>query len=336
MTDITWLTHNRQAIMERLRPFQEAEDGTLYAEMHGAYFVIVTKGEGNIRLWLLDPQHPDSGVMQSEMRLDDPLALYDDYTQAAMLGLLWQPEPQRVYIAGLGGGCVPLVLHHYFPNVVVDCTEIEPAMIEMATRYFGLGLDERLQVAVADGRTWLAAQSQSYDLILIDVFLDRGYIPYWMSTVEFYTLCRERLTADGVLVINLLVSDPYLATRVKTLQQVFPSIYANPLPVGNILLYASTNPALDHATLIERATQVQSRHGFAFLFAIRSLDLRQDLDAIFPTLAMVAPFFDQTPPDGYFDLLPDVDTFFTPIAADAPCFCGSGLAFNACHGAAQA
>ncbi len=208
MDDTTWLTKNRQAIMARLQPLQEAEEGTLYAELHGAYFVIVTKGEGNIRLWLLDPQHPDSGVMQSEMRLDDPLALYDDYTQAAMLGLLWQPQPTRVYVAGLGGGCVPLVLHHYFPTVKIDCTEIEPAIIAMATAYFGLEVDERLQVALADGREWLAAQHEPYDFMFVDVFLDRGYVPYRMSTVEFYTLCRQRLTTDGVLVANFLASDP--------------------------------------------------------------------------------------------------------------------------------
>lgn len=333
MNDSSWLTNNRQAIMARLQPWQDAEEGTLYAEMHGAYFVIVTKSEGNLRLWLLDPQQPDSGVMQSEMRLDDPLALFDDYTQAALLGLLWQPEPRRVYVAGLGGGCVPLLLHHYFPQVVIDCTEIEPAMIEMATRYFGLGLDERLQVALADGRGWLALQTDPYDFIFIDVFLDRGYIPYWMSTVEFYTLCRAQLTTDGVLVINLLATDPYLVARVKSLQQVFPTIYANPLPVGNILLYASANTRLDAEALIERATQVQSRHNFAFPFAIRSLDLQKNLYALFPTLATIEPLVDQTPPDGYFDLLPAPDALLAPVAADAPCFCGSGLTFGECHGA---
>lgn len=332
MTETTWLTKNRQAILDRLRPWQEAEDGTLYAEVHGAYFIIVSKGEGNLRLWLLDPQQPDSGVMQSEMSLHDPLALYDDYTQAAMLGLLWQPAPQRVYVAGLGGGCVPLVLHHYFPAVQIDCTEIEPAMLEMATHYFGLGLDERLAVAVADGRNWLAAQSQPYDFIFVDVFLDRGYIPYRMSTVEFYTLCRERLTPDGVLVVNLLASDPYLAQRVKSLQQIFPAIYVNVLPVGNILLYASANTALDHDDLIARAMAVQETHHFAFPFALRALDLGKNLYATFPNLATAEPFFDQTPPDGYFDLLPAVDALLSPVAAESPCYCGSGLTYGACHG----
>lgn len=333
MTDTTWLTNNRQAIMERLQPFQDAEDGTLYAELHGPYFIIVTKGEGNLRLWLLDPQQPDSGVMQSEMCLADPLALYDDYTQAALLGLLWQPEPQRVYVAGLGGGCVPLVLHHYFPQIQIDCTEIEPAMIEMATRYFGLELDERLQVALIDGRSWLVAQTQPYDFIFVDVFLDRGYVPYWMSTVEFYDLCQQRLNPDGILVLNLLASDPYLAARIKSLQQVFPAIYVNPLPVGNILLYAGNNTTFDHEALIQRATQVQEAHHFAFPFAIRSLDLRQNLAELFPTLATIEPLWDATPPDGYFDLLPAADALLAPVAPDVPCFCGSGLPFGACHGA---
>ncbi|MBX3012609.1 MAG: fused MFS/spermidine synthase [Caldilineaceae bacterium] len=332
MNETNWLTKNRQAIMERLQPWQAEPDGTLYAELHGVYFIIVTKAEGNLRLWLLDPQHPDSGVMQSEMQLADPLALFDDYTQAALLGLLWQPAPTRIYIAGLGGGCVPLVLHHHFPQATILCSEIEPAMIEMATRYFGLGVDERLHVNLADGRMLLAAQREPYDFIFLDVFLDRGYVPYRMSTVEFYTLCRERLSATGVLVINLLETDPYLEARVKSLQQVFPTIYVNPLPVGNILLYATTQATPAPETLVERAVALQEHHHFAFPFAVRSLDLSQDFTAIFPTLADAEPLFDDQPPPGYFDLLPVADTFFAPIEADSPCYCGSGLAFVDCHG----
>ncbi len=332
MDHTTWLTHNRQAIMDRIRPLQAEPDDTLYAEIHGAHVVAVTKGEGNVRLWLLDPQQPDSGVVQSEMSLDDPLSLFDDYTQAALLGLLWQPTPRRVYVAGLGGGCVPLVLHHYFPDVVIDCSEIEPAVIDMATRYFGLGLDDRLNVTMADGRAWLAAQTAPYDFIFIDVFLDHGYVPYRMSTIEFYTLCRDQLTPDGILVINLLASDPYLVARIKALQQIFPAIYANPLPVGNVLLYASHNTALNMEALIERATQVQSTHHFAFPFAIRSLDLHSNLDRLFPQLATTAPLTDHTPPAGYFDLLPSFADLPVPVAPGMPCLCGSGLPFSQCHG----
>jgi hypothetical protein len=153
-----------------------------------------------------------------------------------------------------------------------------------------------------------------------------------MSTVEFYTLCRQRLTTDGVLVANFLASDPYFLSRLKGLQQVFPMIYVNPLPVGNILVYASANTTLDHDALIARAMQVQETHHFAFPFAMRSLDLRQNLYAQFAGLALADPFFDQSPPDDYFDLLPGSDAFFTPVAADAPCFCGSGLPFGDCHG----
>jgi len=332
MDHSTWLTQNRQAILDRIHPLQELPDDTLYAEVHGAYIVAVTKGEGNLRLWLLDPNQPDSGVVQSEMSLDDPLALFDDYTQAALLGLLWQPAPRHVYVAGLGGGCVPLVLHHYFPDVVIDCSEIEPIVIEMATRYFGLGLDERLHVAIADGREYLAAQPAPYDFIFIDVFLDHGYVPYCMSTVEFYTLCRDQLTPDGILVVNLLASDPYLAARIKGLQQIFPAIYANPLPIGNILLYASHNTSLDIEALIEQATQIQRIHHFGFPFAIRSLDLHSNLDRLFPQLASAAALTDDAPPAGYFDLLPSFADLPVPVAPGMPCLCGSGLPFALCHG----
>lgn len=86
----------------------------------------------------------------------------------------------------------------------IDCTEINPAVMEMATRFFGLGLDERLQVHIADGRSWLAAAEPYWRLfIFIDVFLDRGYVPYRLSTVEFYELCQRKLRPGGILVVNI-------------------------------------------------------------------------------------------------------------------------------------
>ncbi|MCB0065149.1 MAG: fused MFS/spermidine synthase [Caldilineaceae bacterium] len=338
----TWTLTNLQAIMERLLPIQSQPDGTLYAELHGANFIVVTKSFHHVRLWILDPQKVDSGVVQSEMSLENPLHLVDPYTQAAILGLAWVPEPTRIYCAGLGAGRVPLVLHHHLPHATIDCTEIDPTVLEMATRFFGFGQDERMRVHVADGRRWLEA-AVPYHYIFVDVFLDRGYVPYWLSTVEFYELCRQRLTPGGILVVNLLTEDEYLADRVVTLQQVFGEaegdVMVCPLHEGNTVLFAvnrtAETPAPDREALIQRTVDLQADQHFAFPLATRSLDLTTDFAGAGIDLTTAQPLYDVTPPPAYFDLLPALENLLTPIDPTLPCPCGSGEPYGMCHGSVQ-
>lgn len=328
----TWQEQNQQAILARLQPVAQQPDGTLFAELHGPHFVVVSKSSGRLRLWLLDVQHPGSGVVQSEMAVDEPLHLVDAYTQTALLGLLWHPAPQRIYCAGLGGGRVPQILHHHFPTARVECAEIDPLTIQVASRFFGLEFDERLRVVLEDGREWLMQQEERYDFLFVDVFLDRGYIPYRLSTAEFYHLCVERLTEQGVLVVNFLSEDKYLPSRVKTIQSVFRQVSICPLPEGNTLVFASPHVAHTHDQLIEQAKQIQSVHHFSFPFATRSLDLRFDLAAVLPQLDQATLFTDATPPEGYFDLMPSLDDMWIAPDPAVPCPCGSGRRFGECHG----
>ncbi len=334
----TWALTNLSAIFTRLLPVQSESDGTLYAELHGPNFIVVTKSFSYLRLWILDPEHVDSGVVQSEMSLDNPLRLVDPYTQAAILGLAWVPKPQRIYCAGFGAGRVPMILHHHLPDVAIDCTEIDPAVLEMAMRFFGLGLDERLQVHIADGRSWLAA-AEPYDFIFIDVFLDRGYVPYRLSTVEFYELCRRKLRPGGILVVNLLTEDEYLAKRVATLQAVFGTIWLCALSEGNTVLFAANlapgENAPDHAALIHRATAIQDQQRFAFPFATLSLSLTDNPANVGIDLTDIQPFYDEEAPPAYFDLLPSFENLTVSVDPTLPCPCGSGLAYGVCHGRKQ-
>ena len=327
-----WQQINEAAIRQRLQPVTAARDGTLCAEPAGVHFVTVTKSGGELRLWLIEQVRPSTGVIQSELHLDDPLRLADPYTQAAMLGLLWQPRPQHAYIAGFGAGRVPMLLHHHFPALQVQCTDIDPTVVAIALKYFGVQPDGRLQVAIADGRGWLAQQppDRRFDFVYVDVFLDNGYVPYRLSTVEFFTECRDRLTADGVLVVNLLYEDPYMADRLATIAAAFDTVTVCPLGEDNDVVFAARGPAVDKEALIERAKALQAEHGFHFPFVRHALALRPAVEIESQRPAMVLR--DDSPPDGYFDALPSFDTAFSRVAPELPCPCGSGLAYAACHG----
>ncbi len=318
------------ALLERLQPIRDLEDGTLLCEPVGIHFHVLTKEESMVRFWLVEQNEPDTGVIQSEIDLDDPLAMQEAYTQALLLSLAWKPDPANIYMAGLGGGRVALALHHFFPDTHLFCSEIEPEIVELAQTYFGLPQGGRLHIAIEDGREYLARRTQRYDLILLDAFLDNGYSPYRMATVEFFALCRDRLAADGALAINLLANDPFVERKLQSLISVFPAVYLlTTQPIDgddNLVALASMRDDLSRADLEARAAAVQS-----------SRHLPYALGALAAMLTPVprggaAPLVDGDPPPGYFDSLPSFDVPFGQTAANRPCPCGSGRLFSACHG----
>ena len=327
-----WLKQNLETIHARLQPLRQLKDGTIHVEPSGIHFHVVIKEGSALRFMLVEQTNPSTGVVQSEIDIDQPLLLMEPYTQAMLLSLIWQPQPKRVYMAGLGGGRVPLLLHHYIPTTQIDCTDIEPAIAKIAAEFFAVQPDERLHIAIEDGRNWLETNSTLYDIILLDVFLDNGYSPYRMTTLEFFQLCHRRLTPGGVIAINVLSGDPYLPAKARTLRAAFANVYTFHDPSENVILIAS-DTQLDVQSLQTRAAQLDAFHAFPFLF-------REIGAAIHPCFgdftqdAAVAPILtDAAPPDDYFDNLPSFNAPFSRVAPELPCPCGSGKRFDACHGA---
>jgi spermidine synthase len=323
-----WLAYSQQVLERRLAPLRDRADGVLSVEPAGPHFVVVIKTKSRLRMLLAEQVAPRSDLTQSHLDLDHPLSLVAPYMQAMMLGLLWPGVIRRIYVAGLGGGRLPLVLHHHLPEVLIDCAEIEPVVLRAAERYFGLRRDERLRVAIADGREWLARlkDERRYDLMLIDVFLDNGYTPYRMATQEFFELARSRLTADGVLVVNLLASDPYFTDKIATAGSVFPGLALCPAGEDNQVLFASTRPMPGQESLTERAVALEATINFRFPF-------REWVPVlVFPAATHGRILRDDDPPPDYFQALPSFEGAFGRTALELPCPCGSGSSFGACHG----
>ena len=281
-----WRVRNRAAIMGRLEDVRALPDGTIFTEpcrtpcqtpedeQGGERYVVVTKTGDRTLLWLMNMADTETAVVQSDIDLNEPLTLVDPYTQAAMLGLLWKPSPRRIHVAGLGGGRAPLVMHHYLPDAIINCVEIEPVMVEAATRFFGLTPDKRLRITVADAQAWLARQSPttSFDIMFIDAFLGDGRSPAHMAAPGYHRLCRERLSPGGVVITNLIAEDPLLEEKIDALAAAFPHLTLCPMGEDNTVVFTA-NIALDRETLIERAIVLQRQYRFPFPFARRAAEL---------------------------------------------------------------
>lgn len=184
------------------------------------------------------------GVQSIMMKEKALTGMYYDYALAApyMAGVpdLKQSE---ILILGLGTGTFATMCSEYFPQVAIEGVEIDKDIVELAQKYFRL--PESVKVSVYDGRAYLATDKK-YDVIMVDAYQDIT-IPFQMSTVEMFTLVKEHLTDNGVMVVNMNMRsgkegsiNHYLQ---DTIASVFPEVYTATVQNGtNTELFASQNP----------------------------------------------------------------------------------------------
>ena len=144
--------------------------------------------------------------VQSIMRKDTTLTgMYYDYAMAApmMAGIEEKTAagvPFEMLILGMGTGTYGSQCARYYPAVDIEGVEIDEKISGLAHRYFAM--PEEMRVSTYDGRAYLNAIDKSYDVIMVDAYQDIT-IPFQMSSVEFFTMVREHLKEDGIMVVNM-------------------------------------------------------------------------------------------------------------------------------------
>ncbi len=330
--ELDWFEVNRAAVQQRVAWLKTEMDGVVYVGSSALHDLVVTKSGSWLELGFVDPT---SDEVMSRLDLDDPLNLLSPYMQSMMLGLLWRPEPQQAYLIGFGGGNIPLVLHHYYPELTIESAEIDPEVVRLACAYFGVVPDDRLRVAVEDGRAGLErGMPGQYDMVFVDAFRGTGYGPYHLGTLEFFQLCKERLVDGGVLAINLYRGDFLCWEKMKTLMTVFPEVLCVPLHNAAVLFASNARPGDIEA----RLAGLQERHHFTFPFVTQGRKLMPllELAAMNGADWHAAPILrDGELPPGYCEQISGRSTIFRKALPEDLCPCGSGKLLKVCHGRDQ-
>jgi spermidine synthase len=263
-----WQATNLARIEDRVASLRLVEDGPIFTEIWSGYFVVVTKAEDHLRLWLMDENAENTQWVQSELDLNDPLRLVLGYTQAMTLALLWRPDPTRVLVTGVGGGSLPLVLHHHLPETSLDCVEIAPAVATAAVECFPLTADDRLQIHVADAKAFLAEQpAQHYDALFLDLFTDGGNTPPHLTDDDFFELCHSRLHPEGVLTMNLYSGAENHIDRLERLRRIFKTVYVCTIHFAIDVVFATDQPCRSRFELLRAAAEMQKQRRFHFPLA---------------------------------------------------------------------
>jgi spermidine synthase len=159
------------------------------------------------------------------------------YTKYIYLAPLFT-DVRRALVIGGGAYSIPKALRADHPRAQVDVSEIEPGLPDLAQRYFRLKEDPNLTTYIEDGRTFLMRATQPYDLIFGDVYYAPASVPVHFTTREFFELVREKLSPEGVFILNFIGSLPseqpsLLYSEIKTFQAVFRNSYFFALDSAN-------------------------------------------------------------------------------------------------------
>ncbi len=150
------------------------------------------------------------GVQSVYMKEDGLTGMYYDYAMAAPLMVPdKEPEDLDVLILGMGTGTYATQCRKYFGDMSIEGVEIDGKITELSRKYFSLQ----------------------------------------MSSVEFFSMVKEHLTENGVMVVNMNMRgqgegniNQYLS---DTIASVFGNVYtADVRGTTNRELFASDNDAM--------------------------------------------------------------------------------------------
>jgi predicted membrane-bound spermidine synthase len=125
----------------------------------------------------------------------------------------------------------------------VDGVEIDAELSEIGRRYFDMN-NPRLHLYHEDARPFLRRIDARYEVISVDAYR-QPYIPFYLTTVEFFETVRDRLTKGGVLIVNVghpEGQDDLEKVLTATIEEVFPQVMRDPIEDTNTLLVASEAP----------------------------------------------------------------------------------------------
>lgn len=187
------------------------------------------------------------GVQSVYMKSDKLTGMYYDYAMAApVMADVMNQEQTDLLVLGMGTGTYGKQCERYYRGMQIQGVEIDEKITELAHQYFQLSKETK--VATYDGRAYLNASKEKYDVIMVDAYQDIT-IPFQMSSVEFFELVKEHLNEGGVMVVNMNMRstkdhniNQYLS---DTIAQVFGTIYTLDVEGNtNRELFASDNKAV--------------------------------------------------------------------------------------------
>lgn len=214
--------------------------------------------------------HLGTEWVQGSMLLDKPFDIELEYVQRMMVWLLFvKPETVAARHAmqlGLGSAALTKFCHKKL-KMKTTAVELNPQVITACRLWFKLPADDlRLTVIRADAAQEIRqpAHSGKVDVLQVDLYDHEAAAPV-LDSEAFYADCRDLLTEEGVMTVNLFGRDSsYLRSLEKIAEAFGPeAVWAfKPTREGNTVVAAQRAPSRpERPEWVQRADVIESRFG---------------------------------------------------------------------------
>ena len=214
--------------------------GTIFAG-DSAYQYIEVFDRGTMRYLAYN----DAAGFQTVANKAGPFTgLYYDYY--ALLPLLRDRPTRRALLLGLGGGVIANQFRYFHPGVQMDAVEIDPEVIQIAREYFALS--SATKVFDQDGRIFASRSTAEYDIVIVDAYTQQIYVPFHLTTQEFFRQLKARLSAGGLIAMNVSSARddaPLMTSICATLRTVFPHVYRMRVPGSSDNVVVASEEVVD-------------------------------------------------------------------------------------------
>ena len=224
-----------------------ADENTIY-EMESQYNYIQVAREGNDYLLRLNEGQGVHSVYNPELQL--VYGIWDYFLVAPYFNNPPYPadDVDSLLLIGAAAGTVAKEFTLVYGPIPIVGVEIDPAISQVGRDFFAMR-EPNLTTINQDGRYYLVNANEKYDLIAVDAYRP-PYIPFQLTTQEFFQEIYDHLTDEGVVAINAArtANDYSLVTALgSTMKTVFPNVYVIDTldfgsDFGNSLVIGSKQP----------------------------------------------------------------------------------------------
>ena len=214
--------------------------------------------------------HLDSIWIQGSMLIDAPTVLVHEYIQRMMSWLLFVDPAtvtkRQALQLGLGAASLTKFCHKML-RMKTTAVELNPQVVAACRGWFKLPQDDsRLKVILADAGQeikqahWLGA----VDALQVDLYDQEAAGPV-LDSAAFYADCRNALTEDGCMTVNLFGRSSSFQRSVDNMASAFgdDALWAfKATREGNTVVLAQRTPVRPtRVVLMERADTIQRQWG---------------------------------------------------------------------------
>jgi spermidine synthase len=148
--------------------------------------------------------------------------------------------PSLICLLGLGGAGIPLMLTKHSPNCILEVIDNSEEIIHIAKNYFNAGSLQNLKLIHKNAKDYIEETNQTYPHLIIDLY-DAHCFPKECYNENFFSSCKDRLTPNGFLSINLAnIKEQWPIFHI--IQRLFKHTLAIPIKKSsNLVVIASNN-----------------------------------------------------------------------------------------------